>query len=97
MLVQPKSPAARDTLLEEIRLLWSVHKFSRVLLVNHASCRAYDDLAGTEQEIAVHAEHLRRAVPIVEAMFAGVTAEPYFIDHSGGEFVVTKVALSDGA
>ncbi len=94
-LVLPRSIAARDTMLDEIRLLWSIHQFSRVLLVNHVSCRAYDDIATADNELAVHVDHLRRAVPIVEGMFNGVNADPYIIDWVSGDFVVAKVAMTD--
>ena len=47
-LVLPRNASARDIMLEEIRLLWGVHKFGRVLAINHLSCRAYDDLATAE-------------------------------------------------
>ena len=85
-LVQPRSVAARDTLTEEIRLLWSVHLFRRVILVNHISCRAYDDIALPATEVAVHTEHLLSAAPIVEAMCSGLKAEPFLLEFSAGEF-----------
>ena len=91
-LVQPRSPGMRETMLEEIRLLWSAHQFSRVLLLNHVSCRAYDDIAGPENEAVTHTDHLRRAIPIVDSMFNGVTVEAYLIEHSENAFVVTKIA-----
>ncbi len=95
--VQPRSAASGDSMLDEIKLLWSLHQFSRVLIVNHVSCRAYDDLAVPDNEISVHAEHLRRAVVVIEGLFNGVNADPYLISHADGEFVVTKVAMSDEA
>jgi hypothetical protein len=94
-LVQPRSAASGQSMLDEIRLLWSIHAFRRVLLVNHVSCRAYDDLATPQNELEVHAAHLRRAVPIVEAMFNGVNADPYLIDCVVDDFVVTKVAMQE--
>jgi hypothetical protein len=76
-LVLPRNAAARDTMLEEIRLLWGLHKFSRVLAINHLSCRAYDDLATAENEREIHTDHLRRARAMIEGPFAGVRAESY--------------------
>jgi hypothetical protein len=76
-LVLPRTIAARDTMLEEVGLLWGLHKFSRVVAVNHLSCRAYDDLATAENEREVHTDHLRRAREIMEGPFAGVRAETY--------------------
>jgi hypothetical protein len=96
-LVQPRNPAWRESMLEEIRLLWSAHQFRRVLLVNHVSCRAYDDIATRDNELEIHAGHLRRAVATVEGMFSGVNAEPYLIDFVDGAFVATKVATPDSA
>jgi len=93
-LVQPRSTASRDGMLDEIRMLWSVHQFSRVLLVNHVSCRAYDDIATPDNELAVHADHLRRAISAVEGLFNGVTADSYLIDYVAGDFVATKIAPS---
>ena len=90
-LVVPRTPAARDTLGDEIRLLWSVHQFPRVILLNHISCRAYDDLATTENEVDVHSQHLLRAVPIVEAMCAGLQAEAWLMEFDGDEFRARRV------
>jgi len=78
-LVAPRSAAAAETLRDEIALLWSVHHFPRILLVNHMSCRAYDDIASPENEREVHADHLRRAVQLIEDAYDGVSAEPYFV------------------
>jgi hypothetical protein len=94
-LVQPRSAAAGQSMLDEIRLLWSVHGFGRLLMLNHVSCRAYDDLATPQNEIEVHGDHLRRAVSVVESMFNGVTAEPYLIDVAQGTFVVSRVAVQE--
>lgn len=76
-LVLPRSAAARDTMLEEIRLLWGLHKFQRVIALNHLSCRAYDDLATAENEREVHTDHLRRVREHIERPFAGVRAETF--------------------
>jgi hypothetical protein len=91
-LVQSRSAAMQDALREEMALLWQVHLYTRVLLVHHVSCRAYDDLATPSNELEVHGEHLRRAVGEVEAMFDGVNAEPYLIDFVESEFVVVALA-----
>jgi hypothetical protein len=94
-LVQSRSAAMREALREEMALLWQVHQYSRVLLLNHVSCRAYDDLATPENELEVHAGHLRQAVGVVEGMFNGVGADPYIVDYVDGDFVVVKVAMSE--
>jgi len=79
-LVLPRSAAARDTMEEEIRLLWSLHKFRRILVLNHLSCRAYDDIATAVNERETHIDHLRRAGPVLEGCFSGVRAELYLAD-----------------
>lgn len=83
-LVAPRSPAARESMEEEVRLLWKLHAFSRVLMVNHESCRAYDDLTRRHNEREVHREHLRAAGPVVKRLCHGVTAEAYLVALSGG-------------
>jgi hypothetical protein len=89
--VAPRTAAARDTLQAEIELLWALHGFTRVLMINHVSCRAYDDLATEQNELAVHTEHLRRAAPIVEQRLSGVRVEPYLLQMERGELRVLPV------
>lgn len=84
-LVAPRTPAARDTLQAEIDLLWSVHGFTRVIMLNHISCRAYDDLATEQNEIAIHTDHLTKACTVVEQRLSGVRAEPYLVQLVQGE------------
>ncbi len=79
-LVLPRNAAARETMDEEIRLLWSLHKFRRILALNHLSCRAYDDIATAVNERETHIDHLRRAGPVLEGRFVGVRAELYLAD-----------------
>ena len=90
-LVQPRSAAMREALWEEMAILWNAHQYTRVLLVNHVSCRAYDDLATPDNEHAIHTDHLQRAIGVVEGMFSGVSAEPHLVTYEGGDFVVVKV------
>lgn len=90
-LAQPRNTAARDTMLEEIRLLWSLHHFSRVLMLNHVSCRAYDDLATPRNEVAIHTDHLSRAKPLIEAMVEGVRAESYLVDFLLDRFEIRRI------
>jgi hypothetical protein len=91
-LVQPRSAAARDTLADELRLLRDLHQFTRIIAVNHVSCRAYDDIATGANERAVHAEHLRRAKAELEALLPGVTAELYLADAVRGASRIAPVA-----
>ena len=78
-LVSPRSAAARDSMEEEILMLWKLHAFTRILMVNHLSCRAYDDLTAAKDERAIHVAHLQSAASAIERLFDGVTAEPYLI------------------
>jgi hypothetical protein len=90
-IVQPRDSAARESMNDEIRLLWGLHKFPRIIALNHLSCRAYDDLATSINERDVHVGHLRRARELLDARFAGVTAEAYLADVIDGEIHVTAV------
>lgn len=90
-IVHPRTVGARDTMTEEIRLLWTAHQFGRIVLVNHLSCRAYDDIATPDTELATHTEHLHRAVPLVEAMCSGLKAEAYLLQFDGAELQVRRI------
>jgi hypothetical protein len=79
-LVLPRSEAARASMEEEIALLWRLHSFARVLMVQHVSCRAYDDIASGANEREIHARHLAAAALIVERLLAGVRAEAYVVE-----------------
>ena len=92
LIVAPRSPAMRDTLLDEVRLLWSVHHFPRILLVNHVSCRAYDDIATSENELALHAEHLQRAASMLAEGYADVRVETYLVDRAADGIAVRSIA-----
>jgi hypothetical protein len=89
-LAAPRTPAARETMEDEITLLWRLHRFTRVLMVNHLSCRAYDDLDPGEGARAIHLAHLATAAPAIERLIDGVTAEPYLIALVDGELRVEK-------
>ena len=90
-LVAPRSAAARQTMEEEIALLWRVHGFPRVLMVNHMSCRAYDDLVGGGDERAIHAAHLQMAGPAIEGLCEGARAEAYVAGLVGGVLRVEQI------
>ena len=90
-LVAPRSDALRSTLEDEIRLLYSVHTFPRALLVNHLSCRAYDDIAHSSNEIDIHSEHLRKAVDAFRVLMPNVEARAYFVDLNGAARPISTV------
>ena len=91
-LVLPRDEAARTSMQDEIRLLWRVHAFTRVLIVQHLSCRAYDDLAQRGNEREIQAQHMAAAAVIVEEMLSGVRVEAY-IAEPGGDGVLRVTAV----
>jgi hypothetical protein len=91
-LVAPRNDAARQSMEEEIALLWKLHGFTRVLMVNHLSCRAYDDLTAAANERDVHLAHLRAAAAIARRNPA-LTSEPYLLAPAGGTLRVERVEL----
>ena len=76
-LVQPISEAASVTMLEEIRLLYELHGFERILLMNHMNCGAYAGITTPENEEALHREHLAAAKRTLREAYPGLTVEPY--------------------
>jgi hypothetical protein len=90
-IVQPRSSAARDTMDEEIRLLWGLHKFTRIVALNHLSCRAYDDIATALNERDVHTVHLQKSRELLDARFAGVRAELYLASAPDGDIRVEQL------
>lgn len=90
-IVEPRTPDGRQSLLEEIGLLWRLHSFQRVLMLNHMSCRAYDDLTAGRDERSVHADHLQEAARVIEKSLAGVKAEPYLVALVDGAITAQRV------
>ena len=78
-LVSSRSDAARESMEEEIAMLWKLHGFARVLMVNHLSCRAYDDLTSGQGEREIHLAHLQAAGSAIERRYEGLTTEAYLI------------------
>lgn len=93
-LVAPRTAAMRESMELEIRLLWSIHQFKDILFLNHVSCRAYDDIATTENEVDTHIAHLRTAETLVESWFNGVDARPHLMNVIDGKIVVQDVGLT---
>jgi len=90
-LVAPRSDAARQSMEEEIALLWQLHRFTRVLMVNHLSCRAYDDLTAAANERAIHEAHLRAATVALARANPALTPEPWLIALTDGALRVTRI------
>jgi hypothetical protein len=90
-LVAPRSPAGRETLEDEIALLWRLHRFSRVLMVQHMTCGAYGDLAQGEAQRALHLAHLQAAAGAVARLCGGAATEGFLLDVDGGEARAERV------
>jgi hypothetical protein len=90
-IVQPRDSAAQTSMNDEIRLLWGLHKFTRILAINHLSCRAYDDLATAQNERSVHTAHLQRARDLLAARFAAAKTEAYLVALEAGEMTVQPI------
>ncbi|MEX0749264.1 MAG: carbonic anhydrase [Dehalococcoidia bacterium] len=90
-LVAPRSAAAGQTMHEEIRLLWTLHSFTRILLVNHVSCRAYDDIATAANEYEIHEQHLLAAAATLARAYPDVTPETYLADTAPEGIEVRRV------
>lgn len=90
-LVAPRTAGARESMEEEITLLWRIHAFPRVLMLNHVSCRAYDDLTANADERALHRAHLFDAAPRIERLCESVTAEAYLVDLVDGTLRAVRV------
>lgn len=89
-IVLPTSEAARVTMEEEIALLYDLHDFQRILLMNHMNCGMYQDLASSQIEESVHREHLGAAREILAARYPGLAIETYLSTIVGdGVEVVT--------
>jgi hypothetical protein len=87
--VLPTSEAARETMLEEIDLLRSLHHFPRILLMNHMNCAMYKDISTRANETATHHAHLRLAHDILHERYPKLTIETYLslIGTAGVEVV----------
>ena len=93
-IVLPTSEAARKTMEEEIALLYELHHFRRILLMNHMTCGMYRDLSSRGLEEEVHREHLAEARRILQARFPGLSVETYLsvIVGDGVEVVAIEPA-----
>ena len=91
-IVLPTSEAARQTMDEEIALLYDLHGFRRVLLMNHMNCGVYQDLAAEQDEEAVHREHLAAAREILRERFPKLDVETYLSLISGDTVEVVTLA-----
>jgi hypothetical protein len=91
-LVAPRDEASGTSMAEEIALLRRLHGFTRVLMLNHLSCRAYDDLTSGGDERGVHVAHLGTAARALGLRFAGISAEQYLVALTDGELRVERLA-----
>ena len=95
-LVLPRNAAAGASMEEEIRLLWTLHRFTRVLMLNHVSCRAYDDIATEQSERDVHTSHLVVAAALIEQRLDGVTAEAYLVEPAATGLSANRIRTDAG-
>lgn len=96
-LVAPRDEASRQTLHDEIALLHRLHGFTRILMLNHSSCRAYDDLVAGGEERAIHFAHLAAAGKTLAQSFPESTPEAWFVAMDGTELRVMPVVPPGGA
>lgn len=75
-LVRPSTRTARRSMLDEIDMLRSLHRFREILLMNHVTCGAYRGLARGKAELRLHREDLLRAKAMLQSRYPrlGVTA-----------------------
>ena len=76
-LVRSTSKIARESMLEEIHLLRSLHHFRSILLMNHVTCGAYRDLARGKREMQMHRDDLLRAKSMLEERYRGMRVTAY--------------------
>ena len=91
-LVAPRNEAARTSMEEEISILHRIHAFERVVMINHASCRAYDDIATTANELDLHADHLEQAATRIRELLGGVKPETFIAIPDGNAFKLNATA-----
>jgi len=91
LIAAPRNDASRSTLLDEIALLWSVHHFPRILLVNHMSCRAYDDIITPATEVETHSAHLRAAAAGLALRYTDTSVETYLVQLTADRLEVLPV------
>ena len=77
---------------EEIALLYDLHGFKRVLLMNHMTCGMYRDLASRRKEEEVHREHLAAAKAILQERFPELSVETYLSVIVGDTVEVVTVS-----
>lgn len=92
-LVAARDDAARASMEDEVRLLWKLHAFPRVLMINHLDCRAYDDIAIRADNREIHIAHLRAAAEAVRGICEGVRPETYLVTTTNGAQAVERVTL----
>ena len=68
-----------DPVLKHVELAVRLHKIKRVILVNHEDCGAYGE-AGTLER---HKADLLEAEHKIQALFAGLMVEKYFLRLDG--------------
>ena len=94
-LVRSTSKIARNSMLEEIDLLRSLHHFRSILLMNHVTCGAYRNLARGKREEQMHRDDLLTAQAMLEKRYDGMTVTAYLSTIVDGRVKVVPVEAAD--
>jgi carbonic anhydrase len=76
-LVRPRSKTVRQSMLDEIEMLWSLHRFRQILLMNHVTCGAYRGLARGRAEVRLHREDLLSAKRMLQGRYPRLAISAY--------------------
>jgi carbonic anhydrase len=84
-IAQPKQSSDRDFLLEMLSVSYDLHGVRRFYLINHEDCGAYglEDVPDSEEELAIHRDHLRSARDLLKSLYPDVDVLSYFMWLSG--------------
>jgi carbonic anhydrase len=76
-LVRSPARSVRRSMLDEIDMLRSLHRFREILLMNHVSCGAYRGLARGNAELRLHREDLLGAKAMLEERYPRLAISAY--------------------
>ena len=84
-IAQPQQSRDRDFLLEMLTVSYDLHGVRRFYLINHEDCGAYgpEEVPDSEEELAIHRDHLRRAKALLKSLYPKVEVLTYFMWLNG--------------
>jgi carbonic anhydrase len=86
-LASPRNDFEQDFILEQVRMSIRLHQTKRVLVMSHSDCATYGGLAHFKGDREAEADHHRtellRAGELLNANFADISVEPYFVKFDG--------------